>query len=83
MFDLVLPFGQLQMVDEAVNLERANWVEECGRINAAYVMLLLSSSYVMLLLLLILFLPLIPPYYCTCNAPADTPRRRSSWMRPR
>jgi len=25
-----------QMVDEAVNLERANWVEECGRINAAY-----------------------------------------------
>jgi hypothetical protein len=23
------------MVDEAVNLERANWVEECGRINAA------------------------------------------------
>jgi hypothetical protein len=24
------------MVDEAVNLERANWVEECGRINAAY-----------------------------------------------
>ena len=25
------------MVDEAVNLERANWVEECGRINAAYV----------------------------------------------
>lgn len=28
-------FPPLQMVDEAVNLERANWVEECGRINAA------------------------------------------------
>jgi len=40
LFDLVLPFGHLQMVDEAVNLERANWVEECGRINAAYVILL-------------------------------------------
>ena len=24
------------MVDEAVNLERSNWVEECGRINSAY-----------------------------------------------
>jgi hypothetical protein len=31
-------------VDEAVNLERANWVEECGRINAAYAAIHVSAS---------------------------------------
>ena len=35
-FNQLNPSCLSQLVDEAVNLERANWVEECGRINAAY-----------------------------------------------